>query len=461
MSSPRVALVLRGLATAGLLGVAAVAISGVFSPAPEADVQSGGAVFPVTVDTSELRLACPPGLLDPMKPEGSLADAAVWLSNPVEEVALKGGGSAVDPGEVSGSDDFPEAISFSGIAQGEWRSLLASSCLVPRNRVTVVAGSTMVGEDLVLTLSNPSAKPVQIGVRGFGSTGPLGAIPQPLTIPAGTTQSWIPAIWFPNEPRLALSLEADGEGIAAWIQSSGRNGEVSTGLGRQGAKPVSTVNVLPGISEAAGKPTLSLLNPTETPLAITVEISEGEGTRQLPGTEELVVDPGAVFQVDLAGIGTAPVSVVATASEPFAASVAYRIIGADDPVVAGEKVSARTLVGPSSAALQFRIPSLADLQESIGARGFTDPVVRLIVTNTGDEKVRLRSGKLDEAVAPGATLVVDQSTWGDLGDIATADSPVHVALQLSATSPAGAVQALTELGFGGFESITQTVVIGP
>lgn len=334
----------RVLSAAALLAAVPFGLMGAWTaPSPVPAQQS----FEVNTTGQELRLACAPGIFDAaVNPAVQVAaEVSVWPKTDTEPLA--GGGTAVLPGTVSRAEDFPSALATTRYLDGPPVALATLPCQVPANRLALVGGSTDVGEDTVLILSNPGDKPVTARVRGYSIGGTLGEAP-PMTVPAKSTIAWRPAVWFPEEPRLALTVEADGLGVAAWLQSSGFAGEVTRGIAQVGSQSLARELVFPAVGAGA---VLNLLNPGDQPVEISLEALSEDGAGALNGTQTLLAEPG-VTQLTLPEVA----GLRLTGSADLAASISRQLAGAPDPVVEGELVESRELIGPSSALTRLVLP---------------------------------------------------------------------------------------------------------
>lgn len=335
----------RSLSRTIFLGVSAVVVAGlVGAPLVVGDFVSssaGSEAVLVQADPEDVPLLCAPGIFDEQALAQLDVSAIPVMGDAFVEEALVGGGVAL---RATGGSDPGVAVSVVAVTNPP--GLSVSACGVPLNSLAVVGGSTAVGEDTLLVLSNPADRPVSVRVTGFVRGGSLGAAP-PITVAAGTTFTWRPSVWFPDEKNLGLLIDADGSGVAAWLQSSGHRGEVPVGTAVLPASALAATVVLAGIPPG-GEATLQLLNPAEDPVEVGVSVLSEEGKSALPGTDNLVLQSG-VTELPLPD-RTADLSallVTAASGQPLSASVVVQTEGAEDPVVADQNVEARQFIGPS------------------------------------------------------------------------------------------------------------------
>lgn len=387
----------RGAASIGVLGLGGLAAVASVVSAPEGAQsleQSASALgdshYTVAVDTSEVTLACPPTLVNPDDDAKELVTSDLLGSTTSRPESLAGGGSSVDLGAIRAGASLPEVLVTAAVSGKEWNALAAQPCVPPLTRQMLLGGATTVGEDTLLILTNPSSQPVKVSIAGFGGAGSLGEIAQPIVIPARSTQIWRPAIWFPDQERLALSLHASGFGVAAWLQSSGLDGEVTEGIATVAGTAPSLLQLFP--SPGTGS-VLYLANPSDDALAVSVSLVEDNGARPLGGTEDLVIDPGAVFSVSLAGIPKGGIAV--GADSPIAAVIAQQDQGNPHPVVSGQKIGTRSLIAPVALAVDPWVPPVDELQETLTQQGLSDLSFTLDALVQTDSGLEYRSEDLD------------------------------------------------------------------
>lgn len=339
---------------------------------------------------------------------------------------------------------------------GDLRGLTAAPCQGPGTSAWLVGGSTEPGNSAQLVLSNAGETPASATLSGWGSTGPVdlstaGAV---LVPPGGQRVVLLESLTA--DPRLAVHVEVTGGEVTAVVQDSRLRGLVPAGtdLIAPGTAPAQTV-VLPGIflggssGEGDDAPAVRIVNPGEEAVTAELELLGEDGATQVPGADELVVDPGAVVDVSLAGMPTGAWTAVVRADGPVAGAAVVTTVGQpgeDDPqtapvdrawvpataavssglvAVPAELVSAANLVvaNPSPSAVEVElVPLLRD-----GTRAA--PVPRTLEAHTSLQQ--------DVSVlAEGEVAAVEVQAEG---------GAVHAMLMLTAGAPDGALMSAVPL----------------
>jgi len=362
-------------------------------------------------------------------------------------------------------------VVVAGQGGGELRGLALLPCTAPTSDQWVAAGSTVVGEDLLLVLSNPSTVSSQVSVTSYGASGKSPDAPQSVNVPAGRVVVVAPATWFPDEERPAFHVVADGPGVSAWVQTSGLDGEVPTGVGAAPATTAGTDLVLPGVGAGSGA-SVRLVAPGDQTATVSLGVSDDTGVTPLAGAEDLEVDPGVPLDVDFSGVPADPVSLVVSSDVPVVATADVRGTGASWPD-SDQEWGSRTLVVPSTAATDVDLPGVQDLSRLVEEQFGTD-VVRATSVETpsggGDVKAQLvlsaptDQGATVEIGGSGVDVPAGGSTTVDLPGAEgalSADHPVHVALVVTAGTPTGDQVAVWPLGTTGIDSLDVAVDVGP
>ena len=234
MTTPRNAT----LATLGVAVIAAAALatgSLLIDPAPTTVGGTAQSAHP-----SQVELACPAGLVDPFD-TSNVARAATWSSLSASPITPA-------PDSITGTGGtIPTGLTLVGQGGGELAGLSAVGCAAPRTSQWIAAGATTSGADMVLILSNPSPTASVVSIDGYGAYGPLNASPRQVTVAANSAVSVLLAGWFPDENSLAIHIQADGGGIAAWAQASLMDGEIPQGATLASAVVPSTTQTILGV----------------------------------------------------------------------------------------------------------------------------------------------------------------------------------------------------------------------
>lgn len=440
-----------------------------------------------SLSPSSLTLACAPGIEDPYDAGATVAAGAAWSSR---GSVSTGSTPSLTVTARDGSVSVPSGVMVAGQGGGELRGLALLPCTAPTSDQWVAAGSTTVGEDLLLILSNPSTVASQVSVTSYGASGKSQDAPQSVNVPAGQVVVLAPATWFPDEERPAFHVVADGPGVSAWVQTSGLDGEVPTGVGAAPATTAGTDLVLPGVSAGSGA-SVRLVAPGDQTATVSLGIFDDTGVTPLAGAEDLEVEPGVPLDVDLSGVAADPVSLEVSSDVPVVATADVRGTGEEWPD-SDQTWASRTLVVPSTATTGVDLPGAEDLANLVEEQ-FGADVLRATSVETasggGDVKVQLvlsaptgqgatvgvggdggDAGGSEESGGAGASRgnSVDVPAGGsvtvDLPGVAgalSADHPVHVALVVTAGTPTGEQVAVWPLGTTGIDSLDVAVNVGP
>ena len=305
-------------------------------------------------------------------------------------------------------------------AEGDLRGLSTASCVPPQAVAWIVGGSAAPGASSELRLSNPGTTTVTATVTLYGATGEVDtATGNLVTVPAGETVRVLLEAATSQE-RLALSVEADGGSLAAVLVTESLDGETAAGVDMltSGAAPATDLTV-PGVlltepsaqgqaadettgATSSDTPVLRVANPGDGPATVTVSTIGADGETPLPGATALVVDPGAVFDVSLAGIAPGAYGIRLSSDTPVTGAVRLVRSAGEHPERSGALVhdvawaQAQTAAATRSGAVA--VPQGQDLSHT------------LVLTNTAsaDTTVTLSAQdgtRLAEVSVPGSTTV--------------------------------------------------------
>ena len=267
MTKPRISS-LTTLAGAGI-AVAAMACASVWVGASPSRVDGTAQ----SAHPSQVRLACPSGVVDPFETT-SVAAGSTWSS-------LASAPTSPAPASITGNGGvIPTALTLAGQGGGELAGLSAVGCAAPRTSQWIATGATTSGADMVLILSNPGPTASVVSIDGYGASGPLNAAPRQVTVPASSSVSVLLAGWFPDENSLALHVRADGGGVAAWVQASLMNGEIPQGTTLASAVVPATSQTILGV-DPKGTSLLRLVSPSGD-ARVSVSVADSTGVHPLP-----------------------------------------------------------------------------------------------------------------------------------------------------------------------------------
>lgn len=298
---------------------------------------------------------------------------------------------------------------------GDLRGLAAARCLTPGTSSWFVAGGTEPGGSAQLVLSNLGATAATVDLDVWGATGPLdtSALGSVLVAPHSQQVVLLEAA-TPEEPRLGLRVRASGGEVAAHLQDSELAGLVPGGteLLTPGAPPA-TEQLLPGVvlgEDTLDGSVLRVLNPGEEEAEVSVELLGADDAQEVPGAQDVAVDPGTVLDISLAGLPAGEWSVRVRGTEPVAAS-ALLLRGPADGPTDRAWVSATPLLSDAGYVLPGRLAGGATL---VVANASDDAQTVTVVPTGGDgtarEPVEMsleagRSGALDRGDLGGGDLL--------------------------------------------------------
>ncbi|MEE6282755.1 DUF5719 family protein [Georgenia sp. MJ170] len=347
--------------------------------------------------------------------------------------------------------------SLATTAAGDLRGLTATACQPPAAGAWLVGGSTEPGSSAQLVLSNPGDTPATVTMTGWGSTGPLdmSAAGSVLVPPNGQQVVLLEAV-VAGEERLALQLDVTGGEVAATLQDSRLRGLVPAGtdLIHPGAPPADEL-VIPGIvlgetaADDVDPSVLRIVNPGEEEVGASVELLGADGVTPVPGAEDLVLDPGVVIDVSLAGLPAGGWSARVTADAPVAAAAMLTSTGEPTEADPDTPPVDRAWV-PATAALEtglVALPGLADdlvTARLVMANPAGEPVSATVTPVLGDgttgEPTRLDVPAGGSADTDLTTLAAEPvaAVQVQTDDAAT----LHAAVHLTAAAPDGALLAV-------------------
>ena len=349
MIAPRIRTLTCGVGAGCALALLASASLWV-SPAP-----SDVAGTALSAHPSQIQLACPAGIVDPFD-TSNVAAATAWTSTSAVPVSPA-------PTLVTGEAGvIPSALSIAGQGGGELAGLSAVGCAAPRTSQWIATGATTSGADIVLLLSNPGPTASVVSVDGFGASGRLNTAPRQVTVPAGSTASVLLAGWFPDESALAVHVQADGGGVAAWAQASLMNGEIPQGTTLASASVPAASHTILGI-DPRGTSLLRLVSPSGD-ARVRVWVADSSGVHPLPGGEATVAE-GTTLDMPLDGASndSAPIALLVTADQDVVAHTTTITLGAPW----AERASAwimRANATPTTPLTEAAIPGRKQLQDA-------------------------------------------------------------------------------------------------
>lgn len=379
------------------------------------------------------------------------------------EVALICGPSVVDSAEITqvgrATELEGDKVSAAGRGSGDLTAFLVETCQTPSRTQAFVAGSTELGEDTVLVLTNPADVPVKADVQIFDANGAELEAPVNLVVPALSTVGLLPGTYAQGLASPMVVVSAEGVGVGAWLQTSGLDGEVALGVGRMVGAAPSYTQVIPGI-EGGTQSGLRIGNLGADPATVEVQVMSRDGSVALEGAASVKIAPRSTAQVSLDGLQTGDGAIVVEADREIVAAVTETHVGAEHPQVEDANYASRTVIGPARQISEANLVTAAQLNKVAGQLGFEGVSVALAVANTTGDAANLDIQGTQKTLAPGATqtyMLLPEASRNRF----TSDTPVHVAYVVTATTDVGEIRSVAALGVGGTLAQTRSVVLEP
>ena len=306
---------------------------------------------------------------------------------------------------------------------GDLRGLTAAPCTQPSAMSWIVGGSIAAGSSAELRLVNPGVTPATAKVTLYGSIGRL-SLPSngEITVPAGGSSSLALETKGSQDPRIAVSVEADGGSVVPTLVTESLDGETPAGTDviTPGAAPATDL-VIPGVeivepaaqgevpdaktgADSSDTPAVRIVNPGADPATVSVTMLAKDGARPLSGAQSVTIDAGSVFDIQLAGVPAGTYGVQVTSSAPVGAAARLVRSGGEYParskaLVHDQAWAQAALPGAADSGL-LAVPRAASLSSAV------------TVANSGETtSVTLSSldgsWKQDVKVAKGASVVVE------------------------------------------------------
>ncbi len=306
---------------------------------------------------------------------------------------------------------------------GDLRGLTAAPCTQPSAMSWIVGGSIAAGSSAELRLVNPGVTPATAKVTLYGSIGRL-SLPSngEITVPAGGSSSLALETKGSQDPRIAVSVEADGGSVVPTLVTESLDGETPAGTDviTPGATPATDL-VIPGVeiiepaaqgevpdaktgADSSDTPAVRIVNPGADPATVSVTMLGKDGARPLSGAQSVTIDAGSVFDIQLAGVPAGTYGVQVTSSAPVGAAARLVRSGGEYParskaLIHDQAWAQAALPGAADSGL-LAVPRAASLSSAV------------TVANSGETtSVTLSSldgsWKQDVKVAKGASVVVE------------------------------------------------------
>ena len=306
---------------------------------------------------------------------------------------------------------------------GDLRGLTTAPCAQPGAMSWIVGGSIAAGSSAELRLTNPGATPATVKVNLYGSIGRL-SLPSngEVTVPAGGSSSLVLETKGSQDPRIAVSIEADGGSVVPTLVTESLDGETPAGTDviTPGAAPATDL-VVPGVeivepatqgevpdaktsADSSDTPAVRIVNPGQAPATVSVTMLSKDGAHPLAGAQAVTIDAGSVFDIQLAGVAAGTYGVQVTSSTPVGAAVRMVRSGGEYParskaLVHDQAWAQAALPGAADSGL-LAVPRAASLTSSVTVAN-SGPATSLTLSSLDG------SWSQDVTVAKGSAVVVE------------------------------------------------------
>ena len=306
---------------------------------------------------------------------------------------------------------------------GDLRGLTAAPCTQPSAMSWIVGGSIAAGSSAELRLVNPGVTPATAKVTLYGSIGRL-SLPSngEITVPAGGSSSLALETKGSQDPRIAVSVEADGGSVVPTLVTESLDGETPAGTDviTPGAAPATDL-VIPGVeiiepaaqgevpdaktgADSSDTPAVRIVNPGADPATVSVTMLGKDGARPLSGAQSVTIDAGSVFDIQLAGVPAGTYGVQVTSSAPVGAAARLVRSGGEYParskaLVHDQAWAQAALPGAADSGL-LAVPRAASLSSAVTVANSGETTSVTLSSLAG-------SWKQDVKVAKGASVVVE------------------------------------------------------
>ena len=351
---------------------------------------------------------------------------------------------------------------------GDLRGLTTAPCAQPAAMSWIVGGSIAAGSSAELRLTNPGATPATAKVNLYGSIGPL-SLPSngEVTIPAGGSSSLTLETKGSQDPRIAVSIEADGGSVVPTLVTESLDGETPAGTDviTPGAAP-STDLVVPGVeivepasqgevpdattgADSSDSPAVRIVNPGQAPATVSVTMLAKDGARPLAGAQSVTVDAGSVFDISLAGVPAGTYGVQVTSSTPVGAAVRMVRSAAEYPersqaLIHDQAWAQAALPGAADSGL-LAVPRVSSLTSAVTvANSGNDATVTLSsLDGSWSQDVAVAKGSAAAVEVPAEVAAVRLSAGGREASSGTSRTPSGLAAATIVTAQAGGDMAGT------------------
>jgi len=345
---------------------------------------------------------------------------------------------------------------------GDLRGLTTAPCAQPGAMSWIVGGSIAAGSSAELRLTNPGATPATVKVNLYGSIGRL-SLPSngEVTVPAGGSSSLVLETKGSQDPRIAVSIEADGGSVVPTLVTESLDGETPAGTDviTPGAAPATDL-VVPGVeivepatqgevpdaktsADSSDTPAVRIVNPGQAPATVSVTMLGKDGAHPLAGAQSVTIDAGSVFDIQLAGVAAGTYGVQVTSSTPVGAAVRMVRSGGEYParskaLVHDQAWAQAALPGAADSGL-LAVPRAASLSSAVTVAnsGETTSVTLSSLDGSWKQDVKVAKGSSSVVEVPAKVSAVRLNAAGRKGSSGTSHVPTGLAAATIVTAQAG------------------------
>ena len=345
---------------------------------------------------------------------------------------------------------------------GDLRGLTAAPCTQPSAMSWIVGGSIAAGSSAELRLVNPGVTPATAKVTLYGSIGRL-SLPSngEITVPAGGSSSLALETKGSQDPRIAVSVEADGGSVVPTLVTESLDGETPAGTDviTPGAAPATDL-VIPGVeitepaaqgevpdaktsADSSDTPAVRIVNPGAAPATVSVTMLGKDGARPLSGAQSVTIDAGSVFDIQLAGVPAGTYGVQVTSNTPVGAAVRMVRSGGEYParskaLVHDQAWAQAALPGAADSGL-LAVPRAASLSSAVTVAnsGETTSVTLSSLDGSWKQDVKVAKGSSSVVEVPAKVSAVRLNAAGRKGSSGTSPTPSGLAAATIVTAQAG------------------------
>ena len=345
---------------------------------------------------------------------------------------------------------------------GDLRGLTAAPCTQPSAMSWIVGGSIAAGSSAELRLTNPGATPATVKVNLYGSIGRL-SLPSngEVTVPAGGSSSLVLETKGSQDPRIAVSIEADGGSVVPTLVTESLDGETPAGTDviTPGAAPATDL-VVPGVeivepasqgevpdattgADSSDTPAVRIVNPGQAPATVSVTMLGKDGARPLAGAQSVAIDAGSVFDISLAGVPAGVYGVQVTSNTPVGAAVRLVRSAGEYPersqaLIHDQAWAQAALPGAADSGL-LAVPRASSLTSAVTVAnsGAATSVTLSSVDGSWSQDVAVTKGSAVVVEVPTEVAAVRLSAAGQESASGTSRTPSGLAAATIVTAQAG------------------------